>query len=227
MDLSKKISLTIRFFINLVVNSIGVYLISLFIPGIYFENLLVTAVAVFLIAILNSIIFPIFNRFALPLTVYTLGIAGLILNGVIILFVASIMPEFKVESLLSGIILVFGITLVNTIITELLAIDDDETFFRNVIEKQAKKNKDKNINKTPGVIFIQIDGLSHNVLRRAIQSGNVPNISKWLRDGEYRLEKWETDWSSQTGASQAGLLMGNNDNIRRRRDYQNNRSPSE
>jgi hypothetical protein len=41
----------------------------------------------------------------------------------------------------------------------------------------------------------------------------VPNISKWIRDGEYRLEKWETDWSSQTGASQAGLLMGNNENI--------------
>ena len=213
MNLSKKISLAIRFFINLVVNSIGVYLISLLLSGVYFENLLITLIAVALISILNSIIFPIFNRFALPLTVYTLGIAGLILNAAIIMLVAYIMPEFKINNLFSGIVLVFGITLVNTIVIELLAIDDDETFFRNVVRKQAKKLSKKEVNKTPGVIFIQIDGLAYEVLRRAMQSGNVPNISKWIRDGEYRLEKWETDWSSQTGASQAGLLMGNNDNI--------------
>lgn len=212
MNLSQKFSLIIRFFTNLVVNSIGVYILSFLLSGVYFESLLTTVVAVFLISILNSIIFPLFNRFALPLTVYTLGIAGLILNGLIILFVAYIMPDFKVNDLLSGVILIFGITIVNTIITELLAIDDDDTFFRNVVAKQAKKSGAK-VNKTPGVIFVQVDGLAHDILRRAIGNGNVPNIAKWIRDGEYRLEKWETDWSSQTGASQAGLLMGNNDNI--------------
>jgi hypothetical protein len=129
------------------------------------------------------------------------------------MLVARVMPTFNVTDLLSGVVLVFGITLVNTIVTELLAIDDDDTFFRNVVEKQARKSKEKKINKIPGVIFVQIDGLAYEVLRRAIQSGNVPNISKWIRDGEYRLEKWETDWSSQTGASQAGLLMGSNENI--------------
>ena len=43
--------------------------------------------------------------------------------------------------------------------------------------------------------------------------GDVPTMARWLRDGSHRLIRWETDWSSQTGASQAGLLHGRNDEI--------------
>jgi hypothetical protein len=48
------------------------------------------------------------------------------------------------------------------------------------------------------------------VLRRAIRDGNAPNLARWAHDGNHRLLRWETDWSSQTGACQAGLLHGDN-----------------
>jgi hypothetical protein len=38
-------------------------------------------------------------------------------------------------------------------------------------------------------------------------------MARWLREGGYRLERWDTDWSSQTGACQAGLLHGDNDDM--------------
>ena len=62
----------------------------------------------------------------------------------------------------------------------------------------------------PGVVFLEIDGLAHEVLRRALRDGNAPVMARWLREGTHRLERWETDWSSQTGACQAGLLHGSN-----------------
>ena len=34
-----------------------------------------------------------------------------------------------------------------------------------------------------------------------------------MRERLHRLESWETDWSSQTGACQAGLLHGYNDDM--------------
>jgi hypothetical protein len=46
-----------------------------------------------------------------------------------------------------------------------------------------------------------------------MRDGNAPTLARWLRAGEYRLERWETDWSSQTGACQAGLLHGSNDDM--------------
>ena len=65
----------------------------------------------------------------------------------------------------------------------------------------------------PGVVFLEIDGLAHEVLRRALRDGNAPVMARWLREGTHRLERWETDWSSQTGACQAGLLHGDNDDM--------------
>ena len=60
------------------------------------------------------------------------------------------------------------------------------------------------------MIFLEIDGLAHDVLRRAMRDGNAPTLARWLRDGTHRFVRWETDWSSQTGACQAGLLHGSN-----------------
>ncbi|HSS03986.1 MAG TPA: alkaline phosphatase family protein, partial [Solirubrobacterales bacterium] len=38
-------------------------------------------------------------------------------------------------------------------------------------------------------------------------------LAAWLRRGSHRLSRWETDWSSQTGACQAGLLHGDNEDM--------------
>jgi hypothetical protein len=65
----------------------------------------------------------------------------------------------------------------------------------------------------PGLFFVEIDGLAHDVLLRAIRDGNAPTMARWIREGSYRLARWETGWSSQTGACQAGLLHGDNDDM--------------
>ena len=45
-----------------------------------------------------------------------------------------------------------------------------------------------------------------------MRDGNAPNMARWARD-THRLVEWETDLSSQTGASQAGILLGSNEDI--------------
>lgn len=210
---SKTFSVIVRFLFLTFINSIGVYLFSLMLSGVYFTDFATVFVTVILIGLCNGIIYPLFTRFALPLTVFSLGIGGLIVNGIVVIAVSNWLTGFQIQDLWSAVLLIFGITIVNTIVSSLLAIDDDETYYRNVVKRQAERASPRVETKIPGVIFLQIDGLAYDVLRRAIQSGNVPNISRWIRDGEYRFEKWETDWSSQTGASQAGILMGSNENI--------------
>jgi hypothetical protein len=65
----------------------------------------------------------------------------------------------------------------------------------------------------PGVLFLEIDGLSEPVLKRAINDGRVPTLARWLETGSHRLVSWECDLSSQTSASQAGILLGSNFDI--------------
>ncbi len=41
----------------------------------------------------------------------------------------------------------------------------------------------------------------------------MPTLKRWIENKTHTLKEWETDLSSQTGASQAGILHGNNENI--------------
>jgi hypothetical protein len=46
-----------------------------------------------------------------------------------------------------------------------------------------------------------------------MREGYMPTLARWLETDSHRLVGWETDLSSQTSASQAGILHGNNENI--------------
>ncbi len=41
----------------------------------------------------------------------------------------------------------------------------------------------------------------------------MPHLRRWLDEGSHALVRWEPDLSSQTGASQSGILLGNNEDV--------------
>ena len=166
-----------------------------------------------LIGLLNALVWPVVIRFALPLTVLTLGLGVVVLNGLVVLAVAAIDSGLHVRGLGAAVGVALVITVVNTAVTSLLAIDDDEFWYRNVVRRQARRLAKPETTDVSGLFFLEIDGLAHDVLLRAVRDGNAPTMARWLREGAYHLTRWETDWSSQTGACQAGLLHGDNDDM--------------
>jgi uncharacterized membrane protein YvlD (DUF360 family) len=169
-------------------------------------------VAAAAIGLLNAVVWPLMIRFALPVTVLTLGLGVLILNGAIVLIVAELAKGVTVNDVFSGVVVAIGITVVNTLVSSLLAIDDDDFYYRNVIRRQARR-QGAVASDVPAIVFLEIDGLAHAVLSRALRDGNSPTLARWLRDGSHHLIRWECDWSSQTGAAQTGLLHGTNEDI--------------
>jgi uncharacterized membrane protein YvlD (DUF360 family) len=167
---------------------------------------LVTAV---IAAALNALVWPTLSRLALPLSVITLGGAAIVLNGGLVAIAAAISPGATISGWFAGVVVAVGLAIITTVASSLLAIDDDDTWYRNVVRRQARR-AGAIATDVPGVVFLEIDGLAHDVLRRALRDGNAPVMARWLREGTHRLERWETDWSSQTGACQAGLLHGSN-----------------
>ena len=170
---------------------------------------LVTAV---IAAALNALVWPTLSRLALPLSVLTLGGASLVLNGGLVAIAAAISPGASIDGWFAGVVVAAGLAIITTTASALLAIDDDDTWQRNVVRRQARR-AGAIASDVPGVVFLEIDGLAYEVLRRALRDGNAPVMARWLREGTHRLERWETDWSSQTGACQAGLLHGDNDDM--------------
>ena len=162
-------------------------------------------------AVGNAIIWPIFRRFLMKFIIFTFGIGAMFLNSVIFYIATYYIPGVHV-----GFYGFWQVPIVMAISTTFLYNITNTNYYDNYIKtilKQALKRKNKTDKKYPGIIMLEIDGLSINTLKKAISKGVMPTVKKFLDDNSHTLKEWETDLSSQTGASQAGILHGNNDDI--------------
>jgi len=190
--------------------AIALVLVSL-IPGLLTITTLSTALwAAVVISLIDALVWPIVLYFALPLTVLTLGLIVVAVNGIVLLLVSQFTPGFHVDGFWAGLAAALLVTIVNTVVASLLAIDDDGFWFRYVVGRYQRRAAPAADTDVPGLFFLEIDGLAHDILVRAMRDGNAPHLAKLVREGSHELTRWETDWSSQTGACQAGILHGSN-----------------
>ena len=190
-------------------NVIGIYLISFFELGISLNQFSDIASFVIYISIINAVLWPILTRILMPFLVFTFGIGTLILNGALLQYIG---PSFGIHVNGPAIILApLAMAFVTTALSTILTIEDDGSYYRSVYRDAEKKRKDTT--KTyPGLIIVEIDGLAYDVLKEAVDKGLMPTV-KSMMENTHNLRMWETDLSSQTGASQAGILHGNNEDI--------------
>ncbi|HVD39404.1 MAG TPA: phage holin family protein [Solirubrobacterales bacterium] len=161
----------------------------------------------------NALVWPVVIRIVLPLTVITLGGAVLLLNGGVVLLAAEIVPGVSVDGLWAAVATALILTAATMLATAVLSIDSDTRLGHHRRLRAARAEAAGEVGPEPGILFLEIDGLAYDVLRRALRDGNAPTLARWVREGSHRLVSWETDWSSQTGACQAGLLHGSNDDM--------------
>jgi putative membrane protein len=170
-------------------------------------------IAAAIIGLLNALVWPVIIRFALPIAIYSFGIFILILNGLMIQLAGEFVAGFSAQNLTSAMGVAIGMTIITSGLAGLLSLDEDDSWYTMVLQRQIMRGKKPTDTDVPGIIFLEIDGLAEPVLRNALQKGYMPTIQRWLESGSHKLVKWETDLSSQTSASQAGILHGNNTNI--------------
>ena len=168
-------------------------------------------IIVIAVAIANSLLWPIFRRFLMKIIIFTFGIGSLFINS-IIFYIAS----YFIPGVSAGIYGVLQVPIVMAIATTFIVNITNTNYYNNHIKsilRYALKRKTPYKKRYSGVIMLEIDGLSINTLKKAIDKGMMPNIKKFLDNRTHTLKGWETDLSSQTGSSQAGILHGNNKDI--------------
>lgn len=207
----------LRFIIRVLViwsvQVVALFVMAWLLPGVQVDGVGTAVVAVGIIALLNALLWPLLSYVLLPFAVLTLGLFSLLLNGAFILLADALVDGFKVNNLGWAILLALGLTAITTILSSLLTIDDDSVWFRNVVRRRARRRTKVVETDEPGFVFLEFDGLAKPILERAMRQGIMPNLARWLETGSHRLVGWEPDMSSQTSASQAGILLGNNHNI--------------
>ena len=181
-------------------------------PGVGIDGFWGALLVAALVAVLNAVIPPVLAALRLPLT---------LVLGFLLVLLADAGILLLTDALTDGVLTVDGfgwalltsliVAAVSVVIAVLLGTDDTSSI--RIARRIARRQGIIAETGVPGIVFLEIDGLALPVLQRAMRDGNAPTMARWLAAGTHRLAEWETDLSSQTGASQAGILLGSNEDI--------------
>jgi len=109
------------FIVRLIINMVAILIISYLFPKmIWVEGFLAALVAAFLLGIVNTIIKPILVLFTLPLTILTLGLFLLVINGLMLWLVSALVRGFHVSGFWGAVFGSILISLVSWLLSKFL-----------------------------------------------------------------------------------------------------------
>jgi uncharacterized membrane protein YvlD (DUF360 family) len=203
-----------RLLLSWLLTGAALWFAALILPGVDVDTFGGALLMALVIASLNAVLPPLLAALRLPFTVALGFILVLVLNALVLKVGSDLVDgTYIVDNFGWALLAALVVAAVSVVLEVIFGTNDDDTYTFKVIQRIARRQGGAERTDKPGIIFLEIDGLALPVLRRAIRDGNAPTMARWLAEKTHHLAEWETDLSSQTGASQAGILLGSNDNI--------------
>ncbi|MEU0528556.1 phage holin family protein [Streptomyces niveus] len=172
--------------------------------------------------LLSALVWPFLVRALLLVPALVLGLLVFFLNGSLLLVALKSTPDGGGAANPENAIVVAAVmSAVASATSTALAVRDDNAYRRRLsrlAERRRRRSGEDSARRgytaSPGTLFLQLDGVGHQVLLDAVADGHMPTVAGWLGERPtHRLTPWRTDWSSQTGASQLGILHGSNHDV--------------
>ncbi|MFF9687602.1 alkaline phosphatase family protein [Streptomyces sp. NPDC014623] len=170
--------------------------------------------------LLSALVWPALVRALLVVPALVLGALVFFLNGSLLLIALRLIPDGRGDADPETAVVVAAVmSAVASATSTALAVRDDDAYRRRLSRladrrrrrSGAPRSADGERGGPPGIVFVQLDGVGHDVLEQAAADGLMPTVAGLLADeAGHRLTPWTTDWSSQTGASQLAILHGSN-----------------
>jgi len=204
----------VRVLVSWLVATIALLVAAAIVPGVSVHGFGGAVLAAALVGILNSVLPPAVAALRLPFTLALGFVLVLFVDALMLLIVSDIASDAITVNTFGDALLASLVMAAASVVLEVIfGADDDDTYTLRVIRRIARRQGTPSSTDVPGIVYLEIDGLALPVLQRAMRDGHAPNLARWLEEGSHRLVEWETDLSSQTGASQAGILLGSNEDI--------------
>ncbi|WP_328827573.1 phage holin family protein [Streptomyces sp. NBC_00252] len=169
--------------------------------------------------LLSALVWPLLVRLLLLVPALVLGLLVFVLNGSLLLIALRINPDGGLRGQVApetAVVVAAVMSAVASATGGALAVRDDDAYRRRLYRLADRRRRTLPPGpSSPGTVFLQLDGVGHDVLLGAVARGLMPTVAKLLGGDRpsHRLTPWRTDWSSQTGASQLGILHGSNHDI--------------
>lgn len=106
--------------LKLLITSLTIIIAAYFIPGVKIAGFWTAVIVALVLGIVNAVIKPIIMFFTLPLSILTLGLFTFVVNGLMVLLVAYLVPSFQVNSFMTAVIFSVAVTIINWVLTKLV-----------------------------------------------------------------------------------------------------------
>lgn len=102
-------------------NAIAILLIAYLLPQVLSaDGVLAALSAAFVLGVVNAIVRPIFVLLTLPVTVMTLGVFLLVINGLLLWLVTAVVPGFHVSGFFGAVVGSLLISAISWILTRVV-----------------------------------------------------------------------------------------------------------
>ncbi len=204
----------VRTIVAWIVAAASVTVAAWIVPGVSLEATGAAFLVAAVIALLNAVVPPILAALRLPFMLALGFLLVLFADAGLLMLADVVLPDdIHVDSFGDAFLASLVIAAVSVVLQTILGTNDEDQYSMKVIRRIARRQGAIDRTDVPGIIYLEIDGLALPVLRDAMRDGSAPVMASWIAEDGYRLAEWETDLSSQTGASQAGILLGSNEDI--------------
>ncbi|RJQ34159.1 phage holin family protein [Candidatus Parcubacteria bacterium] len=105
-----------KILIHWLISAIAIIISAYFLKGVHVDGFMTALIIAIVLGAINGFIRPILVFLTLPITIVTLGLFLLVLNTLLIMLVAAIIPSFTLDGFWWALIFGIVLTFVNTIL---------------------------------------------------------------------------------------------------------------
>ena len=210
----------VRFAILWVVDAISLAITAIILPSMKFVAVGTTPVWVvavataFVLGLVNLLIRPLILLIARPLGFIVMFVVGFFVNAIVLMITSNLLPGFELGRFFNAIVAGIVFAAINSILTGIIEVDEEGSFYQNRIERVAKREPFKGSSEPGrGLVMLEIDGLSFHHIKKALADGLMPTLNEMIEEEGYTLSRVDCGIPSQTSACQAGIMFGDNYDI--------------
>jgi len=110
-----------RFLLSWLLNALALLAVAYLVPDINITGLDVALIAAVLIGLVNMLIRPLLVVLTLPITILTVGLFVLVINGILFWSVGHYLSGFDVNTIIAGIIGALAYSIISWLLASLIA----------------------------------------------------------------------------------------------------------
>ncbi len=105
--------------VSWIISSLAILITSYLLPGIHIVDFLTAFILAVVLGIINTILKPILIVFTLPINILSLGLFTFVINALLILLAAKIVPGFYVDGFWWALLFSIVLSVVNSFLDTL------------------------------------------------------------------------------------------------------------